>query len=70
MVFHNTMRNKQVELNPYIFTLLKLSRYPVLIRNRAVFGTATGSYFTGTISRKNECQKNFVFTILVAFYNH
>ena len=26
-VFHNPMRNKQVEFNPYIYTLSKLSRF-------------------------------------------
>ena len=26
-VFHTSMRNKQVEFNPYIYTLSKLSRF-------------------------------------------
>ena len=63
-VFHTSMRNKQVEFNPYIYTLLKLARFGseisiFLIHNRAVFRTATGtagSYVTGTASWKNGCQ--------------
>ena len=43
------MRNKQVEFNPYIYTLSKLSRFGyeisvfLLIHNRAVFRTAAGA---------------------------
>ena len=57
------MRNKQVEFNPYIYTLSKLSRFgqeiSVLIRIRAVFRTAAGtaiSYVTYAASWKNGCQ--------------
>ena len=49
-VFHTSMRNKQVEFNPYIYNL----------SNRAVFRTAAGaagSYVTYVSSWKNGCQK-------------
>ena len=66
VVFHNTMRKKQVESNPYIYTLSKLFRflamkYKFLIHNRVVFRTAAGatvSYAKGTVSQKNEFQIN------------
>ena len=62
-VFDNTMRNKQVEFNPYIYTFFKLScigyEISILIHNRAVFRTATGaagSYVTATVPWKNGSQ--------------
>ena len=58
------MRKKQVESNPYIYTLSKLSRffamkYQFLTHNRVVIRTAAGaavSYAKGTVSQKNEFQ--------------
>ena len=58
------MRKKQVESNPYIYTLSKLFRYLATknqfsIHNRVIFITATGaaaSYVKGTASQKNEFQ--------------
>ena len=60
------MRKKQVESNPYIYTLSKLFRflamkYQFLIHNRMVFRTAAGaavSYAKGTVSQKNKFQIN------------
>ena len=60
------MRNKQVESNPYIYTLSKLIRflamkYQFLIHNSVVFRAAAGaavSYAKGTVSQKNEFQIN------------
>ena len=57
-------KEKQVEFNPYIYTLSKLFRfltmkYQFLIHNRVVFRTAAGaavSYVKGTVSQKNEFQ--------------
>ena len=40
-VFHTSMRNKQVEFNPYIYTLSKLSRFGYEI---SVFKYTTGRY--------------------------
>ena len=67
-VFPNTMRNKQVEFNPYIYTLSKLPCFGYeisvfLIHNRAVFRTAAGtaiSYIKKMVTWKNGCQ-NFYF---------
>ena len=58
------MRKKQVEFNPYIYTLSKLflflaMKYQFLIHNRVVCRTAAGaavSYVKGTVSQKNEFQ--------------
>ena len=45
--FQNTLRHKQVELNPYIYILSKLPRFgdeiSVFMHIRAVFRTAAGS---------------------------
>ena len=40
-VFHTSMRNKQIEFNPYIYTLSKLSRFGYEI---SVFKYTTGLY--------------------------
>ena len=64
------MRNKQVEFNPYIYTLSKLSRLATnisfSIHNNAVFRTS-GSYVTGTVSWKNGCQ---FFSYVYSTRNH
>ena len=65
------MRNKQVEFNPYIYTLSKLSCFGYeisffLIHNKVVIRTATGtagSYVTGTVSWKNGCQNFSMFIV-------
>ena len=53
-VFHNTMRNKKVEFNPYIYTLSELFRFDfeisVLMHNRAIFRTAVSSYVKRKVS--------------------
>ena len=64
-VFQNTMRKKGriQSLLSYIYTLSKFFRFSneisILIHKRAVFRTTAGSYVTGTVSSKNECQ-NFL----------
>ena len=57
------MRNKQVEFNPYIYTLKNCPvlaiKYQFLIHNRAVFrraAGAAGSYERGMVSRKKGYQ--------------
>ena len=66
-VFHTSMRNKQVEFNPYIYSILDQNcpvlamKYPFLntLHNRAVFRMATGaagSYVMYVSSWKNGCQ--------------
>ena len=62
-VFHNAMRNKQVEFNPYIYTL---SKFPVLAMKYPFFNTQQGSIPNsrqncrlirhGPLSRKYGCQ--------------
>ena len=41
VMHHTSMRNKQVEFNPYIYTLSKLSRFGYEI---SVFKYTTGRY--------------------------
>ena len=70
------MRKKQVESNPYIYTLSKLFRflamkYQFLIHNRVVFRTAAGvavSYAKGMVSQKNECVFTRLFTSNTPLY--
>ena len=40
-LFHTSMRNKQVEFNPYIYTLSKLSRFGF---EKSVLKYTTGRY--------------------------
>ena len=58
-VFHNTMKNKKVEFNSYMYSLSKLSCFGYEI---SVFNTQRGSIHNssrlmGTVSSKNECQQ-------------
>ena len=66
-VFHNTMRNKQIEtsriqsLYLYFIKIVPFSRWNIrfLMINRAAFRTAagtTGTYITANVSLMNGCQ--------------
>ena len=74
--FHNIMRNKQVQFNPYIYTFSNVSRFgyeiSVLIHNRAVLRTATGtagSYVTATVPWRKGCQKFFLYCKILVITN-
>ena len=57
-VFHTSMRNKQVEFNPYIYTLSKLSRFDqeISVFNMQNSRRTASSYLTYEASWKNGCQ--------------
>ena len=67
-VFNDTMRNKRVEFNPYIYTFFKIVPFWLWnIRfNRAVFRTAAGaagSYATATVPWKMDIKLFLMFIV-------